>query len=234
MLFTDNTLRSEEIRDFSDLAASFIRDVRHGFICRADGNGMKLAGIRSGDYLLFTKDSKAENGDIVYLEVYGQPMCRRIFFEPLSVNDPGKIRIRREDGITPDLIADKGDVRIVGVFAGLVRNSRKKKEKVYHYLSPAQAKESVQKERGTEKKEASSGRQFLPESRDPSMPISSLGLPVRLVKRLSEIGIHTAQDILDIPDKEAMLAIPGLGKRSYEGILEALDLFGFDARHLYW
>ena len=234
MLFTDNTLRSEEMQDFSDLAASFTRDIRGGFICRADGDGMKLAGIRSGDYLLFTRDREAENMDIVYLEVYGQYMCRRIFFEPSSEKGPGKIRIRREDGITPDLVVDEQDAQIGGIFMGLIRNSKKRKNSIYHYFSPSQAEQSAQKDKKKEEMDMSSTRACQGGSQDMHLRIDNMDLPSRLVNRLSEIGIHTAKDILDIPDKEAILAIPGLGKRSYEKILAALEHYGFDTRHLYW
>ena len=234
MLFTDNALRSEELRDFSDLAASFTHDIRGGFICRADGDGMKLAGIRSGDYLLFTRDREAESGDIVYLEVYGQYMCRRIFFEPSSEKGFGKIRIRREDEITPDLVADERDVQIGGIFMGLIRNSKKRKNSIYHYFSPSQAEQSAQKDRKKEEMNASSIQAYKRGIQDTQLRIDNMGLPSRLVNRLSEIGMHTAKDILDIPDKEAILAIPGLGKRSYENILTALEHYGFDTSHLYW
>lgn len=66
------------------------------------------------------------------------------------------------------------------------------------------------------------------------MSISHLDLPVRILNRLTGIGMHTIQDILDIPDKEALLAIPGLGKASYEQLLHRLEKDGFDCRHLHW
>ena len=236
MFFSDNALRTEkfnDLRDFSDLAVSFVHDIRDGFLCRTEGNGMRSAGIRSGDYLLFTKDREAENGDIVYLEVYGQFMCRRIFFEPSPAKGPGKIRIRREDGRTPDLVADERDVHLGGVFAGLVRKSRKK-EKIYQYLSPSQTEEAARKEREKEKMTSASVKSCRPEGGDPSMKIDAMGLPARLTNRLLEMGMRTAKDVLDIPDKEAMLAIPGLGRKSYERILETLDSCGFDTGHLCW
>ena len=61
----------DEIKDFTDLAAAFTGDIRHGFISRVEGSGMEKAGICSGDYLLFSRDREPENGDIVFLEVYG-------------------------------------------------------------------------------------------------------------------------------------------------------------------
>lgn len=237
MLYSDKALRAEEfrdLRDFSDLAVSFVPDIRDGFICKAEGDGMRSAGIRSGDYLLFTKDREAENGDIVYLEVYGQFMCRRIFFEPSSAKGPGKIRIRREDGITQDLVADERDVHLGGIFAGLVRKSRKRRERTYQYLSPSQAEESAREEKEEKELTSASARTYRPEGSDPSMKIDDMGLPVRLANRLLEIGMRTAKDVLDIPDKEAMLAIPGLGKRYYQRILDALDSYGFDTGHLCW
>lgn len=34
-----------EIKDFTDLAAAFTGDIRHGFISQAEGSGMEKAGI---------------------------------------------------------------------------------------------------------------------------------------------------------------------------------------------
>ena len=55
------------------------------------------------------------------------------------------------------------------------------------------------------------------------MKIDDMGLPVRLANRLLEMGMRTAKDVLDIPDKEAMLAIPGLEKRYYQRILDYME-----------
>lgn len=238
MIYTDNTLRKKELQeipglwDFSDLAAEFTRDINSGFICKTEGNGMRDAGIHSGDYLLFTKDREPENGDIVYLEIYGQSMCRRIFFELPAGKTSGRIRIRREDGVTPDLVVDERDVQIQGIFEGLIRN--KKRKKVCHFYSAGQAEQEEKK-----KKEKEKVKDICPLSdqayrKDPSVRVIQMGLPSRLANRLNEIGIRTAGDLLDIPDKEALLAIPGIGARSYGYILEALGGLGFDARHLTW
>ena len=51
---------------------------------------------------------------------------------------------------------------------------------------------------------------------------------------LAGIGMRTVQDILDVPDKEALYTIPGIGKAAYETILRSLEECGFDARHLRW
>ena len=224
----------DEIKDFTDLATAFTGDIRHGFISQAEGNGMEKAGICSGDYLLFTRDREPENGDIVFLEVYGQSMCRRIFFEQVLPEKKACIRIRREDGNTPDLVADERDVRISGVFEGLVRNlSRKKNREKFKYLSSAQAEQdAVRLEKSQQADDQPGGRKKSIE--DPSVSICYLDLPVRILNRLTGIGMHTIQDILDIPDKEALLAIPGLGKASYEQILHCLEKEGFDCRHLHW
>ena len=48
MLYSDKALRTEEfrdLRDFSDLAVSFVRDIRDGFICKAEGDGMRSTSI---------------------------------------------------------------------------------------------------------------------------------------------------------------------------------------------
>lgn len=234
--YGNETLSMEEFRDYNSLAASLIQDKNRGFISRAEnGGGMENAGIVSGDYLLFTKDREPVDGDIVYLEVYGQFMCRRIFFEPAPGRSPGRIRIRREDGITPDLLADERDVQIGGVFEGLIRdNGRRKKTRGYHYIPSCQAERSAKE---VKKKKDSHKEETPPDTAktgNPSMPVVSLGLPARISNLLTGIGMHQVQDILDIPDKEVMLAIPGLGKKTYERILRELERHGFDIRHLRW
>lgn len=68
-------------------------------IMHADGDGMRNAGIATGDCLLFTSDFNPVDGDIVLATVDGVKLCRRIFRE-----NEQEYRIRREDGETPDVI----------------------------------------------------------------------------------------------------------------------------------
>lgn len=190
MPHTTNNLQIEALKDLENLAGPFIRNDRDLFICRADGAGMKKAGILSGDYLLFTGDRKAENGDIVYLEVYGQAMCRRIFFRDSSGGDPARICIRREDGITPDLIADADDVTISGVFEGLIR-CRKGRNNTSHFLSPEELIQPVDRKEKTPVKAERGPLPFRQGKNDRTMRIDELGLSSRLVNRLTDLGIHT-------------------------------------------
>lgn len=81
----------------------------------AKGDGMRLAGIRDGDYLIFDSQIEVINGDIVMAKVNGEEMCRRIFRE-----GAGTYRIRKEDGETPDIITS--DCLIFGVMVGLSRS----------------------------------------------------------------------------------------------------------------
>ena len=66
------------------------------------------------------------------------------------------------------------------------------------------------------------------------MPVPELGLPSRITNILMSIGMRNVRDILEIYDKESMLAIPGLGKATCEKILINLEDKGFDVRHLRW
>lgn len=92
-------------------------DMKDAFIVRADGDGMRNAGILSGDQVIFEKERVPESGDIVAGLVNGTLMCRRIFYEGET------IRVRREDGETPDILTT--DCVILGVMVGLARNCRK-------------------------------------------------------------------------------------------------------------
>lgn len=84
------------------------------FVLAASGDGMRNAGIWNGDYLLFAPDVAPKSGDIVAAVVDGENMCRRVFLEG------ERYRIRREDGVTPDLLTS--DCVIYGVLIGLMRN----------------------------------------------------------------------------------------------------------------
>lgn len=211
----------------------------HAFISRINEKGMEGAGIKEGDWLIFNPVAKPVNGDIVSLTVYGRPMCRRIFFITGPDGFPVRVRIHREDNITPDLLADTEDVIIRGVFSGLVRTGRKKKkDKTYQYLSIGQIKNHIQ-----EKNTKETDNTFTPllssdrkteKHPDSSMHIQDLGLPARITNLFMGIGMRKAQDILDIYDKESLLAIPGLGKATYETTLSTLEDRGFDVRHLRW
>lgn len=87
------------------------------FVLRADGDGMRNAGIKTGDWLIFDYARKAESGDIVMLTLIGNPLCRRVFFEGDT------IRIRRENGETPDiLLSDPAYYEISAVLIGSMRN----------------------------------------------------------------------------------------------------------------
>ncbi len=79
----------------------------------ADCDGMKGAGILTGDYIIFDTSLAPKNGDVVMANIDGDLYCRRYFQE----GDKG--RFRREDGITEDVIT--ADFNVLGVMIGLVR-----------------------------------------------------------------------------------------------------------------
>lgn len=99
------------------IPTSLFGDVGDAFVVRADGDGMRNAGIFSGDKVIFEKNRKPEDGDIIACQVEGTLMCRRVFHEENGY------RIRREDGETPDILTS--DCVIFGVMVGLARNCRK-------------------------------------------------------------------------------------------------------------
>ena len=240
-MFTNRRLyrpSATELRDYACLTDVLIEGITdHAFISRMEGCGMEAAGITDGDWLVFDPGTKPADGDIVSLSVYGRPMCRRVFFETAGNEKPGKVRIRREDNATPDLMADKEDVEIRGVFKGLVRNCRiKGNEKKYRFLSPLQAGQEKSAGRNSSRSAApdKSSGSIQKEPAGPSSDITDLGLPARVSNCLAGIGMRTVQDILDVPDKEALYAIPGIGKAAYETILRSLEGQGFDVRHLRW
>ena len=101
---------------FAHLPRGIFGSVGEGLILQADGNGMINAGIHTGDWLVFDTQLMQKDGDIAFVTVDGQPMCRRIFSEG------DKRRVRREDGVTPDVITD--NCVVYAVLIGLMRNVR--------------------------------------------------------------------------------------------------------------
>ena len=110
-------MRSEEAKDYVNIPTKVFPALKGGYIVTADGSGMVNAGIQSGDLLIMDTDTVAQDGDIVAASLGDQFLCRRIFFEGTQV------RLRREDGMTPDVVTD--DCIIRGVLVGLMRNVRK-------------------------------------------------------------------------------------------------------------
>lgn len=91
------------------------------FVVCISGNGMVLAGVQDGDFGIFYRTEKAESGDIVIVKVRDDEyQCRRY------LRDRGrKVRIRREDGITSDVIVQEKEVTIIGVLVTLIRRFHK-------------------------------------------------------------------------------------------------------------
>ena len=90
------------------------RDMKY-FIATAQGNGMINAGIHDGDNLVFVATDTPDNFSIVYAILdNGEKFCRRY------IKEGEKIRFRREDGVTPDIVVDK--CQIIGQMVSLIRN----------------------------------------------------------------------------------------------------------------
>lgn len=85
-----------------------------GMVARAHGNGMINAGIHNGDWLVFDAKLTLKDGDLALVSIDGQLMCRRVFCEG------EKKRIRREDGVTPDIITSK--CVVYAVMTGIIRD----------------------------------------------------------------------------------------------------------------
>lgn len=87
------------------------------FLVEVFGDGMRLAGIHEGDIAVFYKKSDASDGDIVAVKVDdGELECRRYL-----TYGGNKVRIRREDGKTPDMVIPKSRAEVAGVLVTLIR-----------------------------------------------------------------------------------------------------------------
>lgn len=102
-----------ESKGIVPLPKEFLGKFGDGVVFIADGDGMRNAGIQTGDWLVFDIELQPQDGDIVAAKVNGNMMCRRYFREG------EQYRIRREDGCTPDIVTS--DCVILGVMIGLLR-----------------------------------------------------------------------------------------------------------------
>ena len=114
-------MSKEEIEEaatvYITLPKSLFGEVIDGYVLKANGAGMRLAGIQDGDYLLFDSSVEVKSGDIVDATVNSDHMCRRYIFRD------GKHIFRREDGLTCDVIPDYFIIH--GVMISLIRNYRR-------------------------------------------------------------------------------------------------------------
>ena len=86
------------------------------FVLRANGDGMKNAGILNGDLLVFADVDKAPNEALVVVRLNGELTCRRYYSEG------NKVRLRREDTQTPDIIKRKDKCEVLGVLTAVIRS----------------------------------------------------------------------------------------------------------------
>ena len=86
------------------------------FVLRATGDGMKNAGILDGDLLVFADVDKAPNESIVVVRLNGELTCRRYYSEG------NRVRLRREDTQTPDVIKRKDKCEVLGVLTAVIRS----------------------------------------------------------------------------------------------------------------
>ena len=113
---SNSTLSQIHITSIAKVPTGFFGTLGGGLVIQADGNGMIIAGIHTGDWLVFDTKLSPRDGDVAMVSVDGKTLCRRVFYEG------AKKRIRREDGITPDIIIDNCVVH--AVLVGLMRNVR--------------------------------------------------------------------------------------------------------------
>ena len=104
-------------KEYLPLPTSIFGDTGENFVIRVEGNGMINAGIHTGDWLVFDAKPDFHDGDIALVALNGEsPLCRRVFHEE------DKTRVRREDGVTPDIVSE--NCVVYAVLVGLLRAYR--------------------------------------------------------------------------------------------------------------
>ncbi len=104
-------------KEYLSLPTTIFGESGENFVIRVDGNGMINAGIHTGDWLVFDAKPDFHDGDIALVALNGESLlCRRVFHEA------GKTRVRREDGVTPDIVLE--NCVVYAVLVGLLRAYR--------------------------------------------------------------------------------------------------------------
>lgn len=93
----------------------------HGtnFALRVKGDSMIDDGIRDGDILIITRQPQAENGQTVVALVNGESTVKRFY------SHGEQIELRPANKSMKPILAAAGEVEIVGVVMGLLRNYRR-------------------------------------------------------------------------------------------------------------
>lgn len=106
-------LAEENIEGFLTVGSDLARGTV--FALRVKGDSMVEAGILEGDYVIVRRQTTAENGEIVCALVNGEATLKRFF------RQGGAVTLKPENKNYSPLKISRGEFRIVGKVAGLVR-----------------------------------------------------------------------------------------------------------------
>ncbi len=100
-----------------DVPESFL-GVGNNFALRVRGNSMIEDGIRDGDILIIKQQVNAESGQTVVALVRGEATVKKFY------QRENRIELKPANSEMQPILAEAGDVEIVGIVTGLLRNYR--------------------------------------------------------------------------------------------------------------
>jgi repressor LexA len=89
------------------------------FLLQVKGDSMVGDGILPGDKVLLRPNVEPHDGEIAAVIVGSEATLKRVYFQA------GKMILRASNPAYPDMVVKEGDVRVAGVFRGLVRDANR-------------------------------------------------------------------------------------------------------------
>jgi repressor LexA len=111
-------IEAVELPESIEVPESFLGN-GNNFALRVRGNSMVEEGIREGDILIITRQSRAENGQTVVALVRGEATVKKFY------QYQEEVELRPANSQMEPIRTAAGDVEIVGTVVGLLRHYRR-------------------------------------------------------------------------------------------------------------
>jgi SOS regulatory protein LexA len=109
-------LINSELESVFYIPEYWVKGVNNCFVLKVRGDSMIGADINDGDYVVIKKQSLAQNGDMVAVDIEGNATLKR-----LSLNKGAAVLMPENENYDPIFIHDK-QVSIIGIAVGVIKN----------------------------------------------------------------------------------------------------------------
>lgn len=109
-------LINSELESVFYIPEYWVKGVNNCFVLKVRGDSMTGADINDGDYVVIKKQSLAQNGDIVAVDIEGNATLKR-----LSLNKGAAVLMPENENYDPIFIHDK-QASIIGIAVGVIKN----------------------------------------------------------------------------------------------------------------